>query len=224
MDLSGWIAPAVVAAVVSGLVSFVGMLVNRSTMIRLQKEDREADLKLADRKFQYERDLHDHKRRVELAEAVLSDFYQCVDVFREIRGPAHMKGEAAERIKEPNEKQAEADKLDTYFVPLARMRKNTEFLSNMWSRRYRSRAVLGAAIDEAFEKVRDASLRIQVSASTLRDIVRSGREAAENNKQMTQQHEATIWEIRDDDPIKPLLRRAIEIAEAVCRPILERKT
>ena len=86
MDLSGWIAPAVVAAAVSGFVSFVAMFVNRSTMIQLQKEDREADLKLADRKFQYERDLHDHKRRVELAEMVLSDFYQCIDVFREIRG------------------------------------------------------------------------------------------------------------------------------------------
>jgi hypothetical protein len=96
MDLSGWIAPAVVAAVVSGFVSFVGLFVNRSTMISLRKEDQEADLKLADRKFQYDRDLHDHKRRVELAEAVLSDFYQCVDVFREIRGPAHTKGEAAD--------------------------------------------------------------------------------------------------------------------------------
>ena len=80
MDLSGWIAPAVVAAAVSGFVSLAGMFVTRSTMIRLRKEDREADLKLAERKFQYERDLHDHKTRVELAEAVLSDFYQCVDV------------------------------------------------------------------------------------------------------------------------------------------------
>jgi hypothetical protein len=224
MDLSGWIAPAVVAAVVSGLASFVGMLVNRSTMIRLQKEDREADLKLADRKFQYERDLHDHKRRVELAEAVLSDFYQCVDVFREIRGPAHMKGEAADRMKEPNETQAEADRLDAYFVPLARMRKNTEFLSNMWSRRHRSRAVLGNAIDEALEKVRDASIRIQVSASTLRDIVRGGGKAAENNKQLILQCGADIWETKDDDPIQPLLQRATEVAETVCRPILERKT
>jgi hypothetical protein len=224
MDLSSWIAPAVVAAAVSGFVSFVAMFVNRSTMIQLSKEGQEADLKLADRKFQYERDLHDHKRRIELAEMVLSDFYQCIDVFREIRGPARMEGEAAERIKEPNETQAETDRLDAYFVPLARMRKNTEFLSNMWSRRHRSRAVLGAAIDEAFERVRDASIRIQASASTLRDIVRGGRKATENNKQLILQCEADIWETKADDPIQPLLQRAIEVAETVCRPILERKT
>jgi hypothetical protein len=104
------------------------------------------------------------------------------------------------------------------------MRKNTEFLSNMWSRRHRSRAVLGNAIDEAFEKVRDASIRIQVSASTLRDIVRGGGKAAENNKQLILQCGAAIWETKDDDPIQPLLQRATEVAETVCRPILERKT
>ena len=54
-----------------------------------------------------------------------------------------------------------------------------EFLSSMWSRRHRSRAVLGAAIDEAFEKVRDAAPQDSgVRLDHYRDIVRGGTEAA----------------------------------------------
>lgn len=214
--ISDWIGPAVVAALVSS-----GM--NGLLMMRENRKNRTADMNFAERKFQYERDLHDHKRRVELAETVLSNFYQCVDVFREVRGPVRMQGEADERIRQAHETPQEAELLDAYFVPLARIGKHSVFLSDMMSRRYRSRAVLGVAIDEAFEKVREAGIDIQAAASTLRDIARGGKAAAANNEPLIRQCQSTIWQGKGDDPILPLLGRAIEVAETVCRPILERK-
>jgi hypothetical protein len=51
-----------------------------------RKAEVEADL--AERRFKYDRELHDHKRRVELAEIVLADFFQMADVVRAIRSPA----------------------------------------------------------------------------------------------------------------------------------------
>jgi len=67
------------------------------------------------------------------------------------------------------------------------------------SKRYRSRAVLGDEIDEAFGNVHEGIIRVQV------------------------RREADIWQgLSDRDPIQPLIDRAIVVAETVCRPILER--
>ena len=51
----------------------------------LAERKRSDELQLAERKFDYERDLHAHKRRAELAEQVLMDFYRFADLIREVR-------------------------------------------------------------------------------------------------------------------------------------------
>ena len=245
MTISDLLGPAVVAAVVSGIISVVGVLVNRSTTIRVNKEKLEADRELAERrfsfdkelaerrlssesalaerKFLYDRDLHDHKRRVELAEAILADFYQCGEVFREIRSPGGFSSEATNRARKENETAEESGQKDTYFIPIARIRKNSEFLSNLMGKRYRSRAILGLAVDEAFQKIQDAIVKIQVSAATLSSMAERGRIAFTQNHKLVEECEAAIWQsMPGGDPIQPLVKRATEVADAACRPILER--
>jgi hypothetical protein len=246
MTISDLLGPAVVAAAVSGIISVVGVLVNRSTTIRVNEDRLDADRQLAERrfsfdkelaerrlssestlaerKFQYERDLHDHKRRVELAEAILADFYQCNDVFREIRSPGSFKSEAENRVRKENETEEESNRKDTYFIPIARIQKNREFLSNLMGRRYRSRAVLGFAVDEAFQQIHEALVKIQVSAGTLSRMAERGRIAFTQNQKLVEECESAIWQsMPGGDPIQPLVQRAIELVEAACRPILERE-
>jgi hypothetical protein len=231
--------------VVSGIISVVGALVNRSTTIRVNKEKLETDRELAERKFnfdkelaerrlssestmaerkfQYDRDLHDHKRRVELAENILAGFYQCADVFQEIRSPTGFGGEAADRKKREGETETQSNELNTYFIPIARIKRNSEFISNLMKGRYQSRAILGSGIDEAFQGVRDAIIKIQVSATTLSRMADRGGTAIALNRKLIDDCEAAIWQsMPGDDPIQPLVDRAIAVAESICRPILER--
>ena len=156
-----FLGPAVVAAFVSAVVSGVGVFVNWATTIRMSKErfdsektlakQKQSDeLQLAERKFGYERGLYDHQRRVELAEEVLAGFYQSADIVRQIRLPGGVSDEGAPRDRTENETLAQASKLDAYFVPMARIAQHSDFFSGLKSKRYRSRALLGQSIDEAF--------------------------------------------------------------------------
>ena len=107
--LGSLIGPAVVAAGVSGIVSVVGLIVSTRTARAIHTEklgfDRgqaaqklafdkrlaerkfEFDKDLAERRFKYARALHDHRRRTEIAEEVLADFYQARDIMQAARSP-----------------------------------------------------------------------------------------------------------------------------------------
>src|SRR5580700_1352141 len=98
MDYTSLIGPAVVAAAVSGFISVVGLIVSTRTAhflhaaklgfdreqaerkanadIALATRKLEADLALAGKKFELDARLTDRKRRQDLAEKVLSGFYQ----------------------------------------------------------------------------------------------------------------------------------------------------
>jgi hypothetical protein len=146
---------------VSGVISLVGLLVNRSTTIRVSRErfdfektlaqqKQSAELQLAERKFQYDRDLHDQKRRVELAEEVLADFYRFAGIIRAVRSPGGFRDESASRPRTESETPAEASKLDAYFVPIARVAQQSDFFSNLRSKRYRSRGLCQPGLGRAF--------------------------------------------------------------------------
>jgi hypothetical protein len=235
---------AVIAAIVSGIIAVVGVVVNRATAIRVNTKRLQADRdlaenrfafdkeiaerkfafdsRLAERKFRYDRELHDHKRRVEMAETILADFYECADVVRAIRSPGSRRDEATGRKRSQDESEEESRDRDIYFIPLARIKENSKFISNLMSKRHRSRAVLGDKIDEAFGSVHEGIIRVQAAAITLGNMTRRDKAAREGNIELVDRCEADIWQgLRDNDPIQPMIDHAIEIAEAVCFPILE---
>jgi hypothetical protein len=99
-----------------------------------------------------------------------------------------------------------------------------DFFSDVRSKRYRSRALLGPPIDEAFTALDKAVWEVQSKAMMLSDMVKRGGAAFELHTDVVQQYESTIWQhMPGDDPVEPIVKRAIEVAEASCRPILERK-
>ena len=113
------------------------------------------------------------------------------------------------------------------------LRERRSTASRVWSqasdicpgpnKRYQSRAVLGDAIDGAYQTFHGALVKIQVSAKTLSGMAGRGRMAFEKNEDLVRQCESAIWqEMPGEDPIQPLVERAIEVGEACCRPILER--
>jgi hypothetical protein len=58
----------------------------------------------------------------------------------------------------------------------------------------------------------------------LSDMVKRGGAAFELHPDLVEQYEATIFRLRPgDDPVEPIVERATEVAERVCRPILLRE-
>jgi hypothetical protein len=92
------IGPAVVAALIAGIISVITLLMNRATTLTTHSQrlafDREqaerkasADIALAEKKLALDREFAAWKRRTEFAEEVLTDFYQAHDVIRGARSP-----------------------------------------------------------------------------------------------------------------------------------------
>jgi hypothetical protein len=189
----------------------------------LAKHRFEFDKDLAERKFKYDREFHDHKRRAELAETILAEFLRMRDVIQGVRSPLAYGGEAVGRIRKDGETEEEARQRDSYYVPIARLMKESEFISGLMSKRYRSRAVLGAPIDQAFQEILKVINRIQASSNTLMRMVGVPGRVQQRNEDLIARCEADIWSgLPEDDQLQPMVNQAVEIVENVCRPILER--
>jgi len=182
MDWGALIGPAVVAAGVSGFISVVGLVVSTRTARAIHAEklafDRdqaaqklafderlaerkfEFDKELAERKFQYDHDLHDHKRRVELAEEVLSSFYQMVDIIKAIRSPFGYAGEGKSRPIVADETPEVAQQRDTYYSLVERFEARRKEMADLLSRRYHMIAVFGKEVGEAFDFLNNALSRL----------------------------------------------------------------
>lgn len=199
MDLGYLIEPAVVAAVVPGLISVVGLIVLTRTARRIHAEklifDRGLaelrfafDKEMAERKFSFDRGLHDHERRVELAQTNLAEFQQLHDIIRAIRSPMSFAFESTERPRSKDEWEAQSRQKNTYFVPLTHIEK------------------------------------IQTSASPTIRMIGSGQMAREKKEAPWLRCEEDIWyRLADVDPLEPKVQQAIIVVEDVCRPVLERK-
>jgi hypothetical protein len=241
MDWGSFIRPAVVAAAVSGIVSVVGLVVSTRTARAIHTEklafDRdqaaqklafderlaerkfEFDKELAERRFTYDRALHDHKRRTELAEDVLSGFYQMRDVIGAIRSPAAGGDEGKDRQKAA-EDENEADALrrarDIFYVPISRYNERQKIIADLMAKRYRMKAAFGVDAIKPFDMLHEIFAKIIRSARRL--ITTAGSPAAQNQKETW---EAAIWWMGEEDAIDKEVALAIEAIEKICRPVLE---
>lgn len=231
MTLNDLVGPAVVAAIVSGLVTILGNIfsIRSSRGINTEKIASEKDLAerkfefeadLAERKFRYEQALHDYRRRVEFAEEILTSFYKLKDTVRSIRGPFSYGDESQTRNRREYENEGEARSRDGFYVPIARMQKNSEFLSDLTSKKYRAQAIFRSDIHRAFELTVEVLNAIQVASGMLVDNVGQGRSDPEFWRGLERQ----IWETStadQPDELSQKIARAIEVVENAVRPTLE---
>jgi hypothetical protein len=232
MTLNDLIGPAVVAAVVSGLVTLLGNIfsIRSSRGINTEKIASEKDLAerkfkfetdLAERKFRYEQALHDYRPRVEFAEELLTSFYKLKDTVRSIRGPFSYGDESQTRNRREYENEAEARSRDGYYVPIARLQKSSEFLSDLTSKKYRAQAIFRSNIHRAFDLTVEVLNAIQVASGMLVENVGQGRAEPEFWRGLERQ----IWDTSPadrPDELSQKIAQAIEIVEKAVRPALEK--
>lgn len=232
MELGALIGPAVVAAVVSGIISVVAMLVNRSTTIKMHSEKLdadqtlaerkvEADITLAKRKFDYDRGQAVFRRRFDLAEQLLADAYRFRSMMEFVRSGVSFDGEGESRTSEGYESEGIKRLRNNYFVPLERLRSENEFLSAMFARRTTSQAHFGPDAENAFKLLHEALHLVRTASSLLIEWT-TDRESVD--PELMKKLRNDIWQPMakhaGKDEIGDKIEEGVAIVEGLCRPVL----
>lgn len=165
------------------------------------------------------------RRRIELAEEVLADFYEARDALRWVRSPMAYSHESKSRPGRDADPEDMRHHRDTFYVPLKRLTDLAEFFSKMRARRYRVIATFGQDAAGPYEEIWKIHTSISVSAQALMrlDPLRNDDRAVIPQERL----EAVVWEgyADGDDEIVAKLDELLKSVEARFRPeIVDRTT
>ena len=171
------------------------------------------------------------KRRIELAEDVLTLFYEAQDAIRYIRNPFSNTAESEGRQKSEDEDPKDSLALDRAYVVFARYEKKMEVFNRLQAIRYRFIARFSPEATGAFDQLNLVTRKIFSAAGLLGRVYwRKQDQAFRTEKQFNnfqenaEKYEGIFWEgSSDPDPINPLVQKAITDIERICRPIIEEK-
>lgn len=217
MDGNQWIAPAII-------LTFLGILANNVTAFFINKKKINADISLAEKKFQFDKDQLVHKRRFELAEGLLADAYHFRDLMGFVRNGATFGVEGTSRKPEQNEPENDKSMKDSYFVPVERLQKENDFISTFFAKQYTAQAQFGPEAVRAFELFSRSILEVRTASYMLIDGV--GRH--NNEKEFTNQLLCDIWEryalaLKKEDLVGKKISEGVSTFEKLCKPVLEWK-
>ena len=171
------------------------------------------------------------KRQAELAEEVLSLFYEARDAIKHIRNPFSHAGEGATRKQSENESDDEKKAYDRAYIVFERYNANLELFNRLHSLRYRFMTQFGADSAEPFVELRKILNKIFASAQTLAGLWAKQRthfrteESEKEHFEFIKKLEAIFWEgLADEDPINPKLEKIVQDIEVMCRGILSEKS
>jgi len=223
----------VLAAVLSGIVALIVATITAKTAEKINKDkialDRqlskdkaETDEKLANRRFELDQNLALAKRRAEVAEKVLTDFYAIRHAFDVIRSPMIWAGEM-----EPEDGVADDIIRNDGYGVMRRVRAHQQQFSEFEATRFTSLALFGpdaaapyAAIIRAYNRVFSAAEAI------LRSRNQEDIPQVQNHLREMRRTAFTLGALDDDgeplpDLVKADIEGAIQAIEVICRPALE---
>jgi hypothetical protein len=160
------------------------------------------------------------KRRIELAEEVLADFYQARDIIKAARSPFGYSHEGLSRQKGENETEEDTRVLNSYFAATERLASKADFFAETWARRYRFSAVFGSEAAGAYDDLFEVRNEIIGSVGSL--ISAHGHHLSAADQAERERWKNTIWSGAADDPIPARVDRAVGAMEAACRPVIQK--
>lgn len=243
IDLS---QPTIVAAAVGGsvalVVAIISAIVNRWTVLSVHTEklgfdkdqaerrttaeielaDRRAshDRDLAERRFRYDRELGVWKRRSELAEEVLTLFYEAQQAIVVARSPMGWIGEGKTRERQDWEQPADSDRLDSYYRTIERLEEKNDVFSQLSARRFRFQAAFGAAAAKPFEVLLQIRWSIVVTVRMLVETYPNRNEGSlpEDRKEW---EKIIGWRPIGPDETAEKLDAVMADIESICRAVSE---
>ncbi len=170
------------------------------------------------------------KRKIELAEEVLSTFFEIKDAIVRIRSPFSSNTEGQTRKKGKHESAEESNLLDRGYIVIERYEAHEEPFVRFNTLKYKFMASFGAESEEIFSECNRILNSIFVSARQLATHYwkQQGRVQIEGNVfqrhlDEMQRHEGIFWDCMDDDEdeIRKKLKILQEKLDAITRPCFE---
>jgi hypothetical protein len=160
------------------------------------------------------------KRKMELAEDVLADFYQARDIINAARSPASFGGEGATREKGTWETEQDTQTLNAYFATAERLNNKADFFAQLHARRYRFIAFFGKDAAKPYDNLHKIYVEIIVA---VRMLLRTHRDRAEGTlKNGRKKWQETIWQDEaDEDQIPKRLDQIVDAIESTCRRAIQ---
>jgi len=160
------------------------------------------------------------RRRMELAEVALSEFYEARDIFKWVRSPAREADDpAVQPVLDDTDKSVQAQR-DVYYPILKRLADDGEFFGRMRARRYRVQALFGSSGVEPYDIMNDVHGKVARAAKMLVQTRQEGPPTAEQTALSNEWHD-TVWDdAEDSDAINDRIELAIQKAEVVFRPTI----
>jgi hypothetical protein len=170
------------------------------------------------------------KRRIELAESVLSLFYEAEDAIRQIRSPSAGLDEGKTRQRGQNESEEVSDLLDQAYVAFERYQKREQLFAQLRATRYRFMAAFGADASKPYDELDAAVREILVAARMLGTHYwqRQGRVAMSENEFKRhlvemQRYEAVFWSVGDDQMAERVHTAVGEVEAITSRTVTPRR-
>jgi hypothetical protein len=136
-------------------------------------------------------------KRAEVAERVLTAFYEARDIFASARLPASFAGEGRTRERAPGETEDQARSRDAYFTPAERLIASREFFMALNASRDRFIAYFGHDAAGPFATILQVRNRLLISARMLGMTTR--RDDGRLDYTQWERWEADIWDLGDGD-------------------------
>lgn len=164
---------------------------------------------------------HVGKRRIELAEDVLTLFYQARDVIADIRSPFGFAGEGETRKPGANERPEHKQVLDSAYVLIERYNHHSELFSRIQSLRYRVMAQFGVEAAKPFDSLNEIIHELILAARRMARLNTLPEAEEKDHRELVEIDHIYYSTGSADDPIAPRVEQAVAEIERTCRGIIE---
>jgi hypothetical protein len=158
------------------------------------------------------------KRKAELAEEVLADFYQARDILTGVRSPGRFSHEGTTRVKVEGETEDDTRILNAYFTTVERLKNESEFFARFFAHRFRFVAHFGPEAGAPYDELKTILTGIISAAHML--VITYRRDGA-----LPPSHakwEAMIgWSPLDNDEIPARINAIVATIERICQPAIQ---
>lgn len=165
------------------------------------------------------------KRKYELAEKVLANAYEAVEVIEFIRFPASTDDEGQSRTPNENETPEQIKVLNNLFVIKERFIKRNESFKRLFSIRFQLKAVFGQKLEDPFNKILGMPNKIFLAVDQYADTVKNpSRYTDEEKSKLYQEYRKSVFgnlTKKEEDPIYKEMKEALKDLEKECRKYLK---
>ena len=156
------------------------------------------------------------KRRLELAEDVLSSFYQVREIIQDARAPLVLIGEMV-REKGVSDEVAGSP----YYAPMRRLGASFDKIADLRAKRHRFAAVFGIGATEPWSEIERVLLEMRAASEALLDM--RGQHIGPNDPsaQFYEDQRRMLSRRSENDPIASRLDAAVAGIEQRCTPLIQ---